>query len=192
MGCLPGGVAKARLHRRRRRATGGCVAILGDHHGARHQRGVADGLASGFVSPHADDDLPQARTAVGGASAVALGDPGVLSRVQHREWRRRARVRSIRGIAMTTATAVDGLGKREAPLAMEPAEFRDIGHRLVDEIADQLARVPARPVTRNESPPDVRAAFGAELPLPSDGSDAAALVTDATALLFDHATFNAH
>jgi aromatic-L-amino-acid decarboxylase len=93
---------------------------------------------------------------------------------------------------MTKTATTDAVREREAPLAMRPAEFRAIGHHLVDQIADRLARVPAGPVCRDESPLDVRAAFGAERPLPRIGSDAAQLVDDATGLLFEHAMFNAH
>ena len=34
---------------------------------------------------------------------------------------------------------------RTAPLRMDPAEFRRVGHGLVDAIADFLGSVPARP-----------------------------------------------
>ena len=93
---------------------------------------------------------------------------------------------------MNTAPELEALRHRNAPLEMQPGEFREIGHRLVDQIADRLAQVPDRLVTPNESPADVRRALGAEQTLPPVGTDAARLVSDAAGLLFDHSLFNGH
>jgi aromatic-L-amino-acid decarboxylase len=84
------------------------------------------------------------------------------------------------------------LRQRHAPLEMDPGEFREIGHRLVDQIADRLSKLPDRPVTPDESPADIRRAFGAAQTLPAAGADAGRLVSEATGLLFDHSLFNAH
>ena len=72
------------------------------------------------------------------------------------------------------------------------AEFRAIGHALVDQIADRLARLPAGPVLRDESPADVRRVLGTEQTLPLAGSSAAQLVSETAGLLFDHSLFNGH
>ncbi|MEP7310259.1 MAG: aminotransferase class V-fold PLP-dependent enzyme [Acidobacteriota bacterium] len=93
---------------------------------------------------------------------------------------------------MNTVAALEALRRRNAPLEMGPGEFREIGHRLVDEIADRLSKLPDGPVTTCELPADVRRALGADQPIPSGGSDAGRLVSEATGLLFDHALFNAH
>jgi aromatic-L-amino-acid decarboxylase len=93
---------------------------------------------------------------------------------------------------MIPVLELEELRERRAPLDMPPGEFREIGHRLVDQISDRLARIPDGPVTRDESQNDVRRALGAELPLPDEGADAARLLGEATELLFDHAVFNGH
>ena len=93
---------------------------------------------------------------------------------------------------MSDVRALEALRQRKAPLEMAPDEFREIGHRLVDEIADRLATLPDGPVMRDESPADLRRALGAEQTLPPAGAAAGRLVSEATGLLFDHALFNAH
>lgn len=84
------------------------------------------------------------------------------------------------------------LEKRNAPLAMQPDEFRKLGYFLVDEIADFLDSLPDRPVTPGERPQQVRDALGATDPLPEKGTDPGSLLSRATALLFDHSLFNGH
>jgi len=93
---------------------------------------------------------------------------------------------------MNIAAELEALRQRNAPLEIQPGEFREIGHRLVDQIADRLAQLPDRLVTPDESPADVRRALGAERTLPAAGTDAGRLVSEATGLLFDHSLFNGH
>ena len=81
---------------------------------------------------------------------------------------------------------------REAALRMDAETFRSLGHRLVDQIAGYLDAIPSGPVTRNESPADVREALDLTGPLPESGMDAALLLERTAQLLFEHSLFNAH
>jgi glutamate/tyrosine decarboxylase-like PLP-dependent enzyme len=75
---------------------------------------------------------------------------------------------------------------------LSPDDFKAIGHRLVDAIADGLSGVPNGPVMRDETPAELRALIGADQALPAEGTPAAALVDEATSLLFKHSLFNGH
>ena len=48
---------------------------------------------------------------------------------------------------------------RHAPLAMDAATFRELGHRLVDQLAEFLDSLPRRLVTHDESPSAIRNAL---------------------------------
>ena len=74
---------------------------------------------------------------------------------------------------------------------MDAATFRTLGHHLVEQIADLLAAIPDRPVTRDESPSVIREALDLNGALPEQGADAAALLAEA-ARLFEHSLFNGH
>ncbi|MEP7115953.1 MAG: aminotransferase class V-fold PLP-dependent enzyme [Acidobacteriota bacterium] len=81
---------------------------------------------------------------------------------------------------------------RHAPLAMDGQMFRELGHRLVDQVATLLEAIPAGPVTRDESPSAVRAALDLTGPLPEQGTAAGPLLEQTARLLFEHSLFNAH
>jgi aromatic-L-amino-acid/L-tryptophan decarboxylase len=81
---------------------------------------------------------------------------------------------------------------RVSPLDMGAADFRALGHQLVDRIAGFLDSLPQRPVTTGESPSDVRQALSAERSLPQHGADPAPLLNHAADLLFEHSLFNGH
>ena len=84
------------------------------------------------------------------------------------------------------------LRKRTAAVELSPDDFRKIGHRLVDQLADFLAGLRSRAVTRGETPAAIRSAIASDRPLPELGSDPASLATDAADLLIAHSLFNGH
>ena len=81
---------------------------------------------------------------------------------------------------------------RHAPLAMDPAAFKAIGHALVDQVGDLLAGIPDGPVTPDPSPAAIRDALDLSSPLPEHGADPATLLSHTARQLFAHSLFNAH
>jgi glutamate/tyrosine decarboxylase-like PLP-dependent enzyme len=82
--------------------------------------------------------------------------------------------------------------RRRTALHIDPAEFRRLGHHLVDEISKLLAGLPERPVTFVESPEETRRALGHDAPLPVRGENPEVLLDRAMKLLRDHSLFNGH
>jgi aromatic-L-amino-acid decarboxylase len=80
---------------------------------------------------------------------------------------------------------------RSAPLEMKPEEFRALGYRLVDQVAEFLGSLPNRRVSPGEYPREVRAVLG-DSRLPEHGVAAAALLEETVKLLLDHSLFNGH
>src|SRR6202167_5925985 len=81
---------------------------------------------------------------------------------------------------------------RVSPLKIDPPQFRRLGYEVVDRIASLLETLPTRPVTRGESPLDIRKALEADRSMPSSGTDPGELLDRAADLLFDHSLFNGH
>lgn len=75
---------------------------------------------------------------------------------------------------------------------MSPEEFAEIGHRLVDDVAELLAGMRNRPVGPDETPEQIREHLNADAPLPEEGTAAAALMRETTELLVEHSLYNAH
>ena len=82
--------------------------------------------------------------------------------------------------------------QRQAPLAMDAATFKTLGHALVDHVADLLAAVPLGPVTPDPSPEAIRQALDLASPLPEHGCDPGALLSQTAQQLFAHSLFNGH
>lgn len=82
-------------------------------------------------------------------------------------------------------------GQREAPLEMRSDEFRTLGYKMIDRIADFLDSLPKRPVTSGEAPSKIRELLG-EHSLPQEGTGAEKLLEQTAKLLFDHSLFNGH
>ncbi len=93
---------------------------------------------------------------------------------------------------MDHQTESEILAVRDAPLDLEPEEFRALGHQLVDRIAGYLAELKQRPVTPAGSPAQVREALHAGRPLPDSGSDAGLTLHETADLLFKHSLSNGH
>lgn len=81
--------------------------------------------------------------------------------------------------------------KRDAPIALSGEQFRELGYRLVDELAAFIDSIPSRPVTPGEPPSVVRAALPSQT-LPEKGSDPKQLLEEAARLLVDHSLLNSH
>lgn len=71
------------------------------------------------------------------------------------------------------------------------AEFRRLGHALVDELAGFLDSLPGRPVARGEGPSAVRAALG-DRALPHRGEAPDAVLREAADLLLEHSLLSGH
>jgi aromatic-L-amino-acid/L-tryptophan decarboxylase len=80
---------------------------------------------------------------------------------------------------------------RRAPLRMDAAEFRALGHEMVERIAAFLDALPAGPVRTPATPAQLRSMLPPGS-LPEDGTAAGALLGSTARLLFEHSTFNGH
>ena len=80
---------------------------------------------------------------------------------------------------------------RSTPLTIPSARFRALGHELVDNLADFLDSLPERRVAPPGGPQELRALLGHH-PLPEQGADPGELLAEATTLLVENSTFNAH
>lgn len=79
----------------------------------------------------------------------------------------------------------------QTPIEISKDEFKKIGYRLIDKIADFIDTIEKRPVTTGESPKQLQNFLGRES-LPENGSPASEIVSRAADLLMQHSLFNGH
>ena len=92
---------------------------------------------------------------------------------------------------MASENSTDGRSSRTSALDMSPAEFREAGHELIEQIADFFESLPERPLTLAETPAQVRELIGTG-GLPSQGISASELLREIGPLLFAHSLHNGH
>ncbi|AYB33482.1 pyridoxal phosphate-dependent decarboxylase family protein [Chryseolinea soli] len=80
---------------------------------------------------------------------------------------------------------------RTSPAALSKAEFRKVGHYLVDTISDLMDRFGEGPVTTGETANQLQAILGTAS-LPETGVAADVIMKRAVSLLFNHSLFNGH
>ncbi len=82
--------------------------------------------------------------------------------------------------------------KRSAPIDMSAEEFRKLGYRLVDQIAEFLVALPDKPVTPSEDPAHVKSLLSADNGIPRNGTEPGRLLERSAELIFGHSLFNGH
>src|SRR6185436_12733114 len=65
---------------------------------------------------------------------------------------------------------LDDLRQRSTPLGISSEQFRKLGYRLIDQIADHFETLGGRPLTSGKSPEAVRRVTGSEKSLPLTGT----------------------
>ena len=93
--------------------------------------------------------------------------------------------------AMPTAES-DSRAGRDTPIDLDPERFAEIGHRLIDDMAELLGSMRERPLAPDTTPAEIREILDAASGLPEQGSDAGDVVSEATRLLVDHSLYNGH
>jgi aromatic-L-amino-acid decarboxylase len=81
---------------------------------------------------------------------------------------------------------------RHSAAELSPADFRAIGHDLVDRVADFLSTLPDRPVAPALTPREMHARLGTSERVPAKGEDAASIAKHAAELVIGNSTFNGH
>jgi aromatic-L-amino-acid/L-tryptophan decarboxylase len=81
---------------------------------------------------------------------------------------------------------------RQSPAELSPADFRAIGHELIDRVADFLTTLPDRPVAPASTPREMHARLGTGDRVPANGEDAKTIAKHAADLVIANSTFNGH
>lgn len=76
-------------------------------------------------------------------------------------------------------------------LEMNSDEFREVGHRLIDDIISFTEDIPNKPITKADTVGVLREALSLR-PLPEEGTELQELMAHTTNLLIDHSLFNGH
>jgi len=85
----------------------------------------------------------------------------------------------------------NNLRKRKASIDISPTEFREIGHKVVDQLADFLDKLPQKPVTAGKTPAEIRSLFQ-DKNLPSEGCRLDPLLNETIELLVENSLFIGH
>lgn len=80
---------------------------------------------------------------------------------------------------------------REAAIEMNKEEFKQMGYKLIDSIADFISNIDQKPVTTGETPQQIQQLLGTSS-LPEHGTSAPALLEKATELMMNHSLLNGH
>lgn len=80
---------------------------------------------------------------------------------------------------------------RETPIEISATEFKKLGHRLIDTIADFIDTIKDRPVTPGETPKQLQGLLG-NASLPENGTPPEELLAKASGLLLNHSLLNGH
>ncbi len=91
---------------------------------------------------------------------------------------------------MSLNKQTSALRSQTSPLNMDATKFREIGHELIDQIADFLSAIGDHPITTSPLPHELQQ----RLPkgLPSEGEDASSLVKETWEMLEHNSLFNGH
>jgi len=80
---------------------------------------------------------------------------------------------------------------RETPIEIGKEEFKKIGYKLIDKIANFIDTIDKKPVTNGESPLQLQKILG-NSPLPEKGAPAEEILTKTSELLINHSLLNGH
>jgi len=80
---------------------------------------------------------------------------------------------------------------RQSPIEISTADFKIIGHQLVDAIADFIATITEKRVTTGETPKQIQTVLG-NASLPGNGTSVSELFSKASDLLLHHSLLNGH
>jgi aromatic-L-amino-acid decarboxylase len=91
---------------------------------------------------------------------------------------------------MNIPTAAEHLQQRSTSIDMDAETFRNIGHQLVDEIANFISTVSSYPVTRSPLPHSLQSTLPQTIPV--NGMPPSALIKETWELMVNNSLFNGH